>query len=121
MSAKTVYNPATGQILRTFAASGPMPPQAGEGEAELDVESNPDKHYISNGQVAERLELPVTQSGHTLTVPKNTRFTVRGPAFAEGVCADGVLEFALPEPGTYLVTLERFPYLDKEIHIESRS
>jgi len=30
-----------------------------------------------------------------------------------------VLEFAFPEPGTYTVKLELFPYLDKEIRFES--
>ena len=119
MSDKTVYDPRSGRILRTITGSADLPSQAFDGEAELDVFGNAASHYVLNGKITERPVLPVTQSGRTLTVPKNTRFSVRGPASAEGVCADGVLEFAFPEPGTYTVKLELFPYLDKEIRFES--
>jgi hypothetical protein len=118
-----VYEPVTGliELLVSMSGDNDLDPKLYPDWSVMDCGFNVSgaSHYVLNGKIVERPELPVTQSGQTLTVPKNTRFSVRGPAFAEGVCADGVLEFAFPEPGTYTVKLELFPYLDKEIQFES--
>ena len=74
--------------------------------------------YVSDGSLVARPEMSVTQAGNTLTVPSGTEYFVRGPATAEGITEDGVLEFEFAEPGTYTVVLRLFPYLDAEVTLE---
>ncbi len=74
--------------------------------------------YVLNDTVVSRPAFPVSQAGNTLTVPPSTEYFVRGPATAEGITEDGVLEFEFAEPGTYTVTLRLFPYLDAEVTLE---
>jgi hypothetical protein len=71
--------------------------------------------YVLNGAITPRPVMPLGQSGNTLTVPPGTAFTVSGPASAEGVATDGVLQFQFSEPGNYTVKLSLFPYLDREV------
>ena len=117
-----VYEAGTGRITGVFVASGPLPPQAKTGELEITgyVEAIDHRyvHYVQNGVVVPRPVMPVSQAGNTLTVPTGTEFSVRGPASMDGVATDGVLEFAFVEPGTYTVTLRKFPYLDREVTLE---
>ena len=59
--------------------------------------------------------MPVTQDGHTLTVPATAHWEVSGPVWARGRAPhDGVLAFRLSEPGAYRVRLSLYPYLDHE-------
>jgi len=75
-------------------------------------------HYVLNGAVTLRPEMPVSQFGNALNVPPGTEFSVRGPASMDGVATDGTLEFEFAEPGTYTVTLRKFPFLDREVTLE---
>jgi hypothetical protein len=117
-----VYEASTGRITGVFVASGPLPPQAKTGELEITgyVETIDYKyvHYVQNGVVISRPEMPISQTGNTLTVPTGTEFSVRGPASIDEVAQDGTLEFEFSEPGTYVVTLRKFPYLDAEVTLE---
>lgn len=83
----------------------------------LDVDASFDE-YVVGGAINPRPLLPVSQVGNTLTVPSGTEFSVRGPVSLDGVAEDGVLEFEFAEPGTYTVTLKKWPYLDSEVTLE---
>jgi hypothetical protein len=73
------------------------------------------EHYVQNGVINPRPEMPITIDGNTLTVPINTTFKVNG---FQDVTTDGVLEFDFSEPGVYNVHLSLWPYKDVEVTLE---
>lgn len=119
-----VFKTSTGQFV--FIGSVPtveaaaMQPDGPDEEVLLDIEAT-FNDYVLNGAVTPRPEMPITQDGNTLTVPAETEFSIRSPVLAHGISDDGVLEFEFSEPGTYTILLIKWPYLDKEIILESHS
>ena len=124
MGLYTVYEPDSGRILRSGTCpAGTATGQAMEGEVVLSgVAASDALDFVdlSTESVVPRPEMPVTQSGQTLTVPPGTEYEVRGPAFVAGTAdATGTLEFEFADPGEYTVTLKLFPYLDAEVVIHA--
>jgi len=115
----TVYFTESGEISKVCECPENMITfQLSDGESYTTGGSSDTVDYVVNGAVTPRPEMPVTVTGTTLNVPLGTEFSVRGPATAEGVSDDGVIEFEFAEPGTYTVLLRNFPYLDTEVTLE---
>lgn len=73
----------------------------------------PDTHYVKDGEIKERSVMPVIVNGKTITnIPEDARLVVRSELIilARGIVSDGIAELEFPEPGTYDVRLELFPY-----------
>jgi hypothetical protein len=116
----SLYEMESGRIVSVGSATSEelALAQAGDGQGILLGDGLSLSGYVVSGQFVPRPEFPVSQFDNTLHVPPGTEFSVRGPASMAGVAADGLLEFEFAEPGTYTVTLRKFPYLDREVTLE---
>lgn len=112
------YDTNTGRLIKKFrGADDLVADNAPEGTMSVggDYSLATDYFDVSAESVVPRPDMPVEQSGYTLTVPAGTEYRVQGPAVAEGVTDEGELEFDFAEPGEYRVRLRKFPYLDAEV------
>lgn len=74
-------------------------------------------NYVSNGEVKERPTLPTTLSGLTLNdVPLGASVLIEGQSYT-ATSETIELEFSLP--GIYTVTIEKWPYITKELTVEN--
>ena len=83
------------------------------------VEGSWDTHtkYVSDGEVLDRPLNPATLSGLTLSnVPVPATLQI-GNQFYE--CDEPTVELEFNLPGTYVVKLFSWPYLDKEFTVEN--
>jgi hypothetical protein len=116
-----IYKINTGKIRSVLDAFNSDSISLMDGEAylevplEISVELTTD--YVSEDSLQIRPLMPITQDGNNLIVPENTEFSVVGSPL-EGLTDDGTLEFEFSEPGTYVVALRKFPYLDAEVTLE---
>lgn len=110
----TIYNQTTGKIRCIVGC-----PEDELGfylkAGEAYIEGQPEDamlSYVENGVLALKMPNPCVLSGMTIT-------EIPGPAMIRiGLydlypCDDGTAELSFNLPGTYMVTVECFPYLDK--------
>ena len=72
-------------------------------------EFNGTTHYIHNGKPTPRPASPISRSGLTLSnVPTGATLTIDGSHYS----AQGTVSLNFPLPGTYVLRVECFPYLD---------
>lgn len=136
-----VYNETTGEILRTgsvpFVEDLAVQALDGEGVAE-----NPDNfgfNYMWDGsafQPRADLDTICTLVGNDTWVADGVTEVTYGPSLPGNCTAlvyessgaippitidvtDGTFELATDFPGTYIVTLKAFPYLNKELVLEA--
>jgi hypothetical protein len=121
----SVYD-ATGLVLRSGTCQpDDLPLQAGPGEFALEGRANDLLEYVVGGVIQPRpvmsVLLDVTTvpadglSEATFTgVPTGAAVTVRGPATDAFTVPDGELVMTFDVPGTYRVSIEKFPFRDFE-------
>lgn len=81
----------------------------------LQAEADPQVHYILDGKVTDRPANPAVLVGSKIVnVPNPTRILFHGEFFT---CEDGEIDVRSPTSET--ITLQSFPYLDKEFEIEA--
>lgn len=88
-----------------------------EGVGIINASSSPENDYVLDGEVTPRPKMPLEIDGLTiLGVPPNSEITIEDESYP---CPDGgdvTLNFQ--HPGTYIVKVSCFPYLDKEFEID---
>ena len=100
-----------GSCLDAFVDS-----QAWEGVGVMRGEADPTLHWVQDGEIVLRPEMPVSITGCRVEVPPKTSFTVTGKVYLQGEGDEsGILDFQFDEPGEYEVRLENFPYQDKTV------
>lgn len=73
--------------------------------------------YVLDGQVVARPENPTTVSGNTLeNVPVPTTVIINGTSYETD---ESIVELGFSQPGTYVIKVVSWPYLDKEFTIEN--
>lgn len=122
-----IYN-KEGRILR--GVSGPekaVMAQRQEGEFIYWGNGNDELQYIKKGELNDRPQNSATLSGDrlvadgraTLVLDNLPRPCVVVLEAARYPVEDGVFEFSVDQPGTYLLQVaDCFPYLDKEFNVE---
>ena len=112
MSGYTVYNSATGEILRSGECPDDMVYLQAQNETEtvLPFGSNDAVNYVDltgpDPVIAEKTPLPYSITGNVISgLPTPTRIRAQGPLTDDFEVLDGELEFAPPAPGTYRLTL----------------
>ena len=108
--------------------SGTCPPgdlflQAGPGEFVMEGRANDLLDYVVDGVVRPRPVMPVMFDNATVPVGSEVTFTgipaganvrVSGPATDAFTVPDGELVMTFDVPGTYRVSIEKFPFRDFE-------
>lgn len=127
MMTVTVYDTATGRILRIVEApNGLARIQAGEGESWVVGKANDLTQYVNGGLIADRPAMPgalnpdriTTDETATLAGPDGATVKISGPVSgSDTLDADGI-EVGCDTPGIYAVTVQLFPYLDAEYQLE---
>lgn len=105
-----IYSETSGRIVRCMSCPATMIEIQCAGD-ELYTEHDmvdDNLYYILGGEIAPRPDFPVSISGNILSgVPEATIVTIEGQAYT----ADGSdIEFEPTSPGTYEISLQRFPY-----------
>lgn len=120
-----VYDLTTGEILRSGqCADGDLELQAGDGQAVIERASqyqHDGNSYVDlsgpEPMIAERQEMPAALNGMTITgIPLGAILTIEGTEYTVN---DGEAELTFGLPGTYLVKLSLWPYLDKTFEVIS--
>lgn len=115
----SLYDPATGKISGTLSAPDEVIQYNAEqsGQAYIDGQSDPRLHYVVDGVLEDRPSNPASLDGHSIiSIPNPSTVTLAGTSYE---VTDGVAEFEFNLPGTYKVTIQSWPYRDKEILIEN--
>lgn len=74
-------------------------------------------YYVSSGEVVPRPENPAVLSIQTLNnVPVPAQVIINGVSYET---TESVVELEFTQPGTYVVKVVAWPYLDKEFTIEN--
>lgn len=114
----TFYD-ATGQIVGVM--SGPRESVEATalvtGNPFVEGEGDPDRQYVWEGALVPRPELPATLAGRTLSglpVPCLIRI-----GDVDYPCAEPVVELEFSHPGIFQVSIETWPYLNKEFTVEN--
>lgn len=108
-----IYDMKTGHINRTVECSpDQLKVQTGPHESATLGSVEDDKHYVVNGLVVARPTLDIKVSGNSLYgVPKGSNIHIEDSTYT----ADGeVIDLEFPLPGTYLVQVECWPYVQWE-------
>lgn len=102
------------------------PPGAAEGIIRLNTNLpalqvpepvNADQHYVANGQVVKRPDIPMVLEGLRLKgVPAGAALGIEGQTYT----ADGSeIELEFSHPGRFTITISKWPYRDQEVTIEN--
>lgn len=87
------------------------------GDPFVEGASNPDLHYVRDGAIVDRPESPAILSQHTLSaLPVPCTITVGKATYS---CIDTVAELSFEHVGKFQVTIEAWPYLNKEFIVEN--
>ena len=79
--------------------------------------SDSERYYVREGAIVERPASPAILSQHTLSaLPVPCTIHVGKSAYA---CTDTVAELSFEHVGTFHVTVEAWPYLNKEFTVEN--
>lgn len=79
--------------------------------------SDPETHYVAQGVLTPRPEMPAVLDGHELSgLPTPCTLSINGVDYP---CGEAVVELAFDQPGTYRVIAQAWPYLNKELSIEN--
>lgn len=124
----TVYDPASGRIVRTGATHiTAFEAEAEEGFAVAEGFADDTLHYVLDGQIVDRPQFPVAREA---SVPADGETTFTLAELPEGtevqiddgapiVLPDTTLELTFDAPGTYTLYLRRFPYIDAQVTIHA--
>lgn len=83
----------------------------------VDGEGNPESQYVRENALVSRPESPAILARHTLSaLPIPCTIKIGDIAYP---CNDTTAELAFDQPGTYHVTVEAWPYLNKEFTVEN--
>jgi hypothetical protein len=115
---------STGRVLRSGTCpSNDLFLQAGTGEFVLEGRANDLLDYVVDGVVRPRPVMPVMFDNSTVPATSEVTFTgipdgakvrVSGPANDAFTVPDGELVMTFDVPGTYRVSIEKFPFRDFE-------
>lgn len=75
-------------------------------------------HYVENGILRARPEMPGAYVDGILTGPEGAAVTVEGPVNGTATLDSDGLELIFEIDGKYTITIRQFPYLDKEYVVE---
>lgn len=130
--AYAVYSKATGQIMRTgFCRQEDVPLQAfREDWGAMEGEGDESSHYVDTASQEFKLKTPAeyTLSSSTILSDGQDSVTISGlhetslVSWPDGVVtpvSDGLIEFSVDLPGSYVIKIEAVPYLAQEITIEA--
>lgn len=79
--------------------------------------ANPDTQYVVDGVLTLRPDNPAMLEGHVLRgLPAPCFIKIADSAYA---CNDTVAELSFEHAGTFQVTVEAWPYLNKEFTVEN--
>jgi len=130
----TIYDKITGQIIRAISISPQMKDiqvSVDEAYIESDAYYFQTEHYVSLTGSEPKLTLKqamaitcdksVIQSNDEDVVtieglPDDCQVTIEGDTYT---VTDNVFELTVPLPGIYNITIEKFPFLPKEVQIEA--
>lgn len=120
MAAYLVYLESDGRILWAVACPPEMAAaQAFDGRGVIEGEYVPGIYVAGDPPaLTAREPLPVTRDALSFSAPPGTAWRIQEGALGideAGVDDDGELALVIDEPGTYVLTLSLWPYLD---HIE---
>ncbi|AGN82033.1 hypothetical protein N5K35_30900 [Pseudomonas sp. GD03651] len=75
-----------------------------------------DQHYVANGQVVKRPDIPAVLEGMWLKgVPAGAALGIEGQIYM----ADGSeIELEFSHPGRFMITISKWPYKDQEVTVE---
>lgn len=94
-------------------------PTAAEAGLELHIGDYGPEHRVVDGEVSLRPASPATLDGLTLTnLPAPCTIRINSEEYG---CAESTATLSFDQPGTYLVTIEAWPYLDKEFSIDHQA
>lgn len=113
-----VYDPHTGRITKAVTC----PPsaielQCGKDEKYLEGVIASDAYYVLNQRITPRPTAPIEVKEHTLYgVPKGALINIEDETYlADG----GPVELSFELPGSYLIRISHWPYLDWETTLEN--
>ncbi len=128
----TVYISATGKIVRTGTAPlSLISRQPQSSESVLHQPSNVFTDYVFNAAVTPRPTNPATIDKMTVTangnevvtlssIPSNSVISIRGDGVNLTQTVQGTTETVdFDTPGSYLIRIEAFPYLDYEVTVNA--
>ena len=126
----TVYDLATGEVLRSGSAPGDIALQISNGEGVTPTVCIPDDFYFDllSAKLKAKPELSLTVSPTSITADGNTDSIIYNipegaliiwPDGEKEIADGGDLEFSVDLPGVYLFKIVTTNYLVKEVTIEA--
>ena len=123
-----VYDPKTGEILKTGICPGnDFELQNKDGEKIIEGIADQKEQYIQNGEIVNRPQMPITINQTTVHADNTDTIIISNiPTGATMIIErevytidDGVAELTFENPGTYRIMIEKFPYKDVTLEVEA--
>ena len=124
MNTYYAYEISTGRITHVFRCpADQVARQLVPGETYAEGQPDQRSEYVVDGELTARPLMDLTVPGLVIYgVPAGTRFKIKnstGAYIYSGVCDDGVLELADPDPEIYTIRLDCFPYQRTTVTIDA--
>ena len=116
---KTIsFYDANGRIIHVLTASEPIVELNKEHDPNwIDGEWDDDVYYVKHGKAVKRPKNPCYADGQTLlNVPVPCVVWVNDTKYE---CDENTIDLEFDQPGTYVIRVQSWPYLDAEFEIEN--